>query len=76
MIGRANCLLIMFHHETGIADITRLAHGADCSPGRVVRISGPPTLVARFLAPRLLPLQGEVPGLRIELVGEGRLDEL
>jgi DNA-binding transcriptional LysR family regulator len=37
-----------------------------------VRVSGPPTLLSQFLAPRLLPLQGERPGLRIELVGEPR----
>lgn len=58
--------------ETGIAEIARLAHSADRSPHRVVRVSGPPTLLSHFLAPRLLPLQGQQPGLRIELVGEVR----
>ena len=58
--------------EDGFADIVRLAQSADRSPQRVVRISGPPTLITRFLAPRLLPLQGELPGLRIELAGEPR----
>jgi DNA-binding transcriptional LysR family regulator len=58
--------------ETGIADIARLAHSVDHSPQRVVRVSGPPTLLSRFLAPRLLALQGQQPGLRIELVGEPR----
>jgi DNA-binding transcriptional LysR family regulator len=38
----------------------------------VVRVSGPPTFISQFLAPRLLPLQAEQPGLRIELVGEAR----
>src|SRR5882757_9550565 len=58
--------------ETGIADIERLAHSVDRSPNRVVRVSGPPTFLSQFLAPRLLPLQGQHPGLRIELVGESR----
>ena len=58
--------------EAGINEIARSARGADPSPERVVRVSGPPTLMSRFLAPRLLPLQAEHPGLRIELVGEDR----
>jgi DNA-binding transcriptional LysR family regulator len=58
--------------EAGITDIARFAQGVDRSPHRVVRVSGPPTFVSQFLAPRLLPLQGEQPGLRIELVGEAR----
>jgi DNA-binding transcriptional LysR family regulator len=62
--------------ETGIADIARFAQSVDRSPQRVVRVSGPPTFVSRFLAPRLLPLQGEHPGLRIELVGEARQTSL
>jgi DNA-binding transcriptional LysR family regulator len=62
--------------ETGIADIARFAHNADGSPHRTVRVNGPPTLITRFLAPRLLPLQREHPGLRIELVGEARLISL
>jgi DNA-binding transcriptional LysR family regulator len=56
--------------ETNVADIARFAHSVDRSPQRVVRISGPPTFVSQFLAPRLLPLQQ--PGWRIELVGEAR----
>ena len=39
-------------------------------------MSGPPTLLSRFLAPRLLPLQKEHPGLRIDLVGEARMVNL
>jgi len=62
--------------ETAIADIARVAHNADGSPHRTVRVNGPPTLITRFLAPRLLPLQRERPGLRIELVGEARLISL
>jgi DNA-binding transcriptional LysR family regulator len=62
--------------ETGIADIARFAHNADGSPHRTVRINGPPTLITRFLAPHLLSLQREHPGLRIELVGEARLISL
>jgi DNA-binding transcriptional LysR family regulator len=58
--------------EAGIADIARFAHGVDRSPQRVVRVSGPPTFLSEFLAPRLLPLQKQLPGLRIELVGEAR----
>jgi DNA-binding transcriptional LysR family regulator len=58
--------------ETGVADIARFARGADRSLQRVVRVNGPPTFVTRFLAPRLLPLQREHPGLHIELVGESR----
>jgi DNA-binding transcriptional LysR family regulator len=58
--------------ETRIADIARFANSVDRSPHRVVRVSGPPTLLSQFLAPRLLPLQGQQPGLRIELVGEAR----
>jgi DNA-binding transcriptional LysR family regulator len=58
--------------ETGIAEIARFAKGVDCSPDRVVRVNGPPTFLARFLAPRLLPFQAQNPGLRIELVGEAR----
>jgi DNA-binding transcriptional LysR family regulator len=48
--------------EAGITDIARFAQGVDRSPHRVVRVSGPPTFVSQFLAPRLLPLQGEQPG--------------
>ena len=58
--------------ETGIADIARLAQNADLSPQRVVRVSGPPTFMARFLAPRLLASGEQQPGFRIELVGEPR----
>lgn len=58
--------------EAGIDDIARFAQGVDSSPSRVVWVSGPPTFVSQFLAPRLLSLQGERPGLRIELVGEAR----
>jgi DNA-binding transcriptional LysR family regulator len=56
--------------ETNVADIARFAHSVDRSPQRVVRISGAPTFVSQFLAPRLLRLQQ--PGWRIELVGEAR----
>jgi DNA-binding transcriptional LysR family regulator len=56
--------------EAGIADIASFARSVDRSPQRVVRVSGPPTFLSQFLAPRLLPLQGQHPGLRIELVGE------
>lgn len=58
--------------EAGIADIARFASSVDRSPQRVVRVNGPPTFVAEFLAPRLLSLQRQHPGLRIELVGEAR----
>jgi DNA-binding transcriptional LysR family regulator len=58
--------------EAGIDDIARFAQAVDCSPRRVVRVNGPPTFISQFLAPRLLPLQGQRPGLRIELVGEAR----
>ena len=58
--------------EAGIADIARCAQSVDRSPHRVVRVNGPPTFISQFLAPRLLPLQAEQPGLRIELVGEAR----
>jgi DNA-binding transcriptional LysR family regulator len=37
-----------------------------------VRVNGPPALLSYFLAPRLLPLQRQHAGLRIELVGEAR----
>jgi DNA-binding transcriptional LysR family regulator len=36
----------------------------------LTRVSGPPTFLSQFLAPRLLPLRGEHPRLRIELIGE------
>jgi DNA-binding transcriptional LysR family regulator len=58
--------------EAGVVDITRFAQSVDRSPHRVVRVNGPPTFISRFLAPRLLALQAEHPGLRIELVGEAR----
>jgi DNA-binding transcriptional LysR family regulator len=58
--------------EAGIAGIARFANSVDRSPQRVVRVNGPPTFIADFLAPRLLPFQREHPGLRIELVGEAR----
>jgi len=58
--------------EADIADIARFASSVDRSPQRVVRVNGPPTFVAEFLAPRLLSLQRQHPGLRIELVGEAR----
>src|SRR5215470_7415591 len=51
--------------ETRIAEIARFANSIDSAPQRVVRVSGPPTLLSQFLAPRLLPLQGERPGVRI-----------
>src|SRR5258707_2588423 len=62
--------------DAGIAEIVRLARDADTSSERIVRVSGPPTLLSGFLAPRLLPLQKEHPGLRIDLVGEARLVNL
>jgi DNA-binding transcriptional LysR family regulator len=58
--------------EARIADIAHFANGLNQSSDRVVRVSGPPILLSQFLAPRLLPLQGQQPGLRIELVGEVR----
>src|SRR5258708_199202 len=58
--------------ESGMADIARLAKGVDRSPHPVGRVNGRPTFLSGFLAPRLMPLQAEVPGLRIELVGEAR----
>ena len=58
--------------EAGIAGIARLAQGGDGSLHHVVRVSGPPTFISQLLAPRLLPLQQQHPGLRIELVGEPR----
>lgn len=62
--------------KAGIAEIVRLARDGDISTGRIVRVSGPPTLLSRFLAPRLLPLQKEHPGLRIDLVGDMRQVDL
>lgn len=58
--------------DSGFAEIARFAKGGDRSPGRVVRVNAPPTLISHFLAAALLPLQREHPGLRIELVGEAR----
>ena len=58
--------------EARIADIERFATTVDPLLNRVVRVNGPPVLLSQFLAPRLLPLQGQYPGLRIELVGETR----
>src|SRR4029079_4440456 len=58
--------------EARIADIARFANTVDPLPNRVVRVNGPPLLISQFLAPRLLPLQGKHPGLRIELLGETR----
>jgi len=62
--------------KAGIAEIERLARETDSSPERIVRVSGPPTLLSGFLAPRLLSLQKELPGLRIDLVGEARMVNL
>ncbi|SEP51357.1 DNA-binding transcriptional regulator, LysR family [Rhodospirillales bacterium URHD0017] len=62
--------------KAGIAEIVRLARDADISAERIVRVSGPPTLLSRFLAPRLLPLQKEHPGLRIDLLGDMRQVDL
>jgi len=62
--------------EAAIAEIAQLARHADTSPERIVRVSGPPTLLSGFLAPRLLPLQKQHPGLRIDLVGEARMANL
>ncbi len=47
--------------QAGIADIARFAQSVDRSPHRAVRVSGPPTFLSQFLAPRLLPLQAEQP---------------
>src|SRR5258708_25243289 len=58
--------------EARIADIARFANTVDPLQNRVVRVNGPPVLLSQFLAPRLLPLQGQHPGLRIELVGDTR----
>src|SRR4029079_3275564 len=55
-----------------IDDLARFANTVDPLPNRVVRVNGPPLLISQFLAPRLLPLQGKHPGLRIELLGETR----
>lgn len=52
--------------------IARQARSVDARTQRTVRVNGPPTIINRFLAPRLLRLQREQPGLRIELVGESR----
>src|SRR5689334_1736213 len=56
--------------EERIAELARFASSTG-QLSRVVRVSAPPTL-SQFLVPRLLPLQGEHPGLRIELLGEAR----
>ena len=56
----------------GVDATTRSARGANPSLDRVVRVSGPPTLMSRFIAPRLLPLQVGHAGLHVELVGEDR----
>src|SRR5262249_36754781 len=61
--------------EDRIAELARFANSTGQS-SRVVRVSGPPTLLSLFLAPRLLPLQGQHPGLRIELIGEARQTSL
>ena len=45
--------------EARIADIARFANTVDPLPNRVVRVNGPPSLLSQFLAPRLLPLQGQ-----------------
>jgi DNA-binding transcriptional LysR family regulator len=58
--------------EACIVDIAGFASSVDHSPSRVVRVSGPPAFLSQFLAPRLLPLQSQQPGLRIELMGETR----
>jgi DNA-binding transcriptional LysR family regulator len=58
--------------ETAIADIERYARGADRSPHGVVRISGPPHLMASLIAPSLTSLKRRNPELRIELAGEPR----
>jgi DNA-binding transcriptional LysR family regulator len=58
--------------ETCIGDIANFASGANRSPNRVVRVNGPPAFISQFLAPHLLRLQSQQPGLRIELTGESR----
>jgi DNA-binding transcriptional LysR family regulator len=58
--------------EACVGDIASFASSVDPSPNRVVRVNGPPAFLSRFLAPRLLPLQSQQPGLRIELTGESR----
>jgi DNA-binding transcriptional LysR family regulator len=58
--------------EARMAEIARFASTVDPLLNRVVRVNGPPAFISGFLASRLLPLQGQHPGLRIELVGESR----
>jgi DNA-binding transcriptional LysR family regulator len=58
--------------EACFGDIEKFASSVDASPNRVVRVSGPPAFLTQFLAPRLLPIQRQQPGLRIELMGETR----
>ena len=58
--------------EASIADIARIARSTANTPRRIVRVSGPPTFLSQFLAPRLLSRHGQQPAFRIELVGEAR----
>jgi DNA-binding transcriptional LysR family regulator len=58
--------------ETAVGDIERFAQGTAGLPQGLVRVSGPPAVITHFVAPRLLELQRQHPGLQIELVGEPR----
>ncbi len=58
--------------ETAIGDIERFAQSVTRTPQGLVRVSGPPALIAHFIAPGMVKLQSRFPGLRLELIGEVR----
>jgi DNA-binding transcriptional LysR family regulator len=53
-------------------NIERLAQSRQSRLSGVVRITAPPTFASRFLAPRLVTLRRQHPGIEIELVGDSR----
>jgi len=58
--------------ETAVGDIERFAQGTSRLPQGLVRLSGPSGVTNHFIAPRLLQLQRQHPGLQIELVDGSR----
>jgi DNA-binding transcriptional LysR family regulator len=62
--------------EAGVLAMERFAGGQGGTVSGSVRISAPPVLASRFIAPRLVPLRARHPGLLIELVGDSQAASL
>jgi DNA-binding transcriptional LysR family regulator len=62
--------------EAEVLAMERFAGGQGGTVAGTVRISAPPVLASRFVAPRLAPLRARHPGLMIELIGHSQAASL